>query len=369
MSPIKVIISGGGTGGHIFPAIAIANAIQVERPNAEILFVGAKGKMEMQRVPAAGYNIKGLWISGFQRRLTWKNLLFPIKLIVSWWTGRKIIRQFKPDVAIGVGGYASGPILKLANGAGVPTVLQEQNSYAGVTNRILGKSASLICVAYPNMESQFPNGKIQLTGNPVRKEFTQMSGKRERGIEHFGLDSSKKTLLVIGGSLGARTINHATQHMLDQLVRSDIQLVWQTGQSFADQAAALQEKYKGKGISIQPFIERMDLAYASADLVVSRAGAISVSELAVTGKATILVPSPNVAEDHQTKNAMTLVNHQAAVLVKDVEAVKELGKVVLDLIHNESKLELLSKQILSLAHRNAAEVIAQEVIKLIASKS
>jgi UDP-N-acetylglucosamine--N-acetylmuramyl-(pentapeptide) pyrophosphoryl-undecaprenol N-acetylglucosamine transferase len=363
--PLKVIISGGGTGGHIFPAIAIANALKAKAPGTEILFVGAEGRMEMEKVPAAGYKIVGLWISGLQRKLTVKNLSFPFKVLSSLVRAKKILREFEPDAVVGTGGYASGPMLRVASKKGVATLIQEQNSFPGITNKLLAKKVDRICVAYDGMEKYFPKEKIVLTGNPVRQDILDLRGKRERGLESFGLGGEKKILLVIGGSLGARTINESMALILDKLVEHNIQVLWQTGKGYAEKGKELEKKYAGKGIRIMEFISKMDHAYAVADAVVSRAGAISVSELCLVRKATILIPSPNVAEDHQTRNAMALVNHQAALLVKDAEAREKLGDAILGLMNDKSKKDRLEENIAKLAFSNSADVIASEVLQLI----
>lgn len=360
----KAIISGGGTGGHIFPAIAIANELKKQNPAIEILFVGAIGKMEMEKVPAAGYKIEGLWISGLQRKITLKNLSFPFKVISSLLKARKILRQFKPDVVIGVGGFASGPMLRAAAGKGIPTLVQEQNSYPGITNKILSKKVNKICVAYEGMEKWFPKDKIVLTGNPVREEIVRLEGKRERGLEFFGLNDNQPVLLVIGGSLGARTINESIEKNIDLFSSKNIQVIWQTGKAYYEQAKNAASKYEN--FKVYDFIAKMDLAYAVSDTVVSRAGAISVSELCLVKKPTILIPSPNVAEDHQTKNAMALVNHHAAILVKDVEARESLGKAVIDLIENEEQKNKLKISIANLGFNNSTEAIVgviNEIVK------
>lgn len=365
LTQLRVIISGGGTGGHIFPAIAIANALKLAHNNAEILFVGAEGRMEMEKVPAAGYNIEGLWISGLQRKLTLANLSFPFKVISSIMKAKKILKRFRPDVVIGTGGYASGPMLRVASNAGIPTLIQEQNSFPGITNKILAKKVDRICVAYEGMERFFPKEKLILTGNPVRQDILSLEGKRERGLEQFGLDANKKTLLVIGGSLGARTINESIAGMLDELAQNNIQLVWQTGKAYYPQAQEAVGRYEGKGIKAFDFITKMDLAYAVADAVVSRAGASSVSELCLVRKASILVPSPNVAEDHQTKNAMALVTHHAAVLVKDIESREKLAGEVIALMKDDVKRDKLEENIAKLAFQDSAKVIANEVLRLV----
>lgn len=364
MSSLRVIMSGGGTGGHIFPAIAIANAIKEKEPDAEFLFVGAKGKMEMEKVPAAGFNIEGLWISGFQRSLSLKNLSFPFKLMASMVRAHNIIREFKPDIVIGTGGFASGPILRAAASQRVPTVIQEQNSFPGITNKILGIRASKVCVAYDGMEQFFPKDKILVSGNPVRKEVIQIDGKRNDAISFFNLDTSKKTILVIGGSLGARSINLALKDQLQKIVDAGVQLVWQTGKtSFeeAKQAASGMED----NIKVHEFISSMDLAYAAADVVISRAGAIAISELCLVKKPVILVPLPHAAEDHQTKNAQALVDKDAGVLIKDSEAKDILVNQVLSLLKDENKLKSLTDNIGQMALNDAAGVIAEEVINIV----
>ncbi len=356
-------MSGGGTGGHIFPAIAIANALKARVPDAEFLFVGAEGRMEMEKVPAAGYKIEGLWISGLQRKLTLANLSFPFKVISSLIKAKKILRNFKPDAVIGTGGYASGPMLRVASNAGIVTVIQEQNSFPGITNKILAGKVNRICVAYNGMERFFPKEKIVFTGNPVRQDIMNLQGKRARAIEFFGLLEERKTLLIIGGSLGARTINQSIAAGLQAIVAAGYQVVWQTGKAFLPEAKKAAEGLNN--VFVSDFITKMDLAYAAADLVVSRAGASSVSELCLTGKASILVPSPNVAEDHQTKNAMALVDVNAAVLVKDVEAGSKLIKTVLDVFNDTDRVQELQINISKLATPNAAELIAGEILQLV----
>ncbi len=365
LNPLKIIISGGGTGGHIFPAIAIANAIKVLRPDTAFLFVGAKGKMEMEKVPAAGYRIEGLWISGFQRKISISNLAFPFKLIVSLLKARKIIKSFKPDAVIGTGGFASGPMLHVAARSGVVTLIQEQNSYPGITNKLLSKKADRICVAYAGMENYFPQEKILLTGNPVRQDISNLIGKRERGLEHFGLNGNKKIILVIGGSLGARTINESVVNCLETFEKNNYQLVWQTGKSFFDEAKQVAEQYKCKGVKVVDFIRKMDYAYAVADIVISRAGASSISELCLVKKPSILIPSPNVTADHQTKNAMALATYNAAIIVKDIDAREKLGIETVALINDSEKCKNLAKNIEKLAFHDSANVIATEVIRLI----
>ncbi|HLG04440.1 MAG TPA: undecaprenyldiphospho-muramoylpentapeptide beta-N-acetylglucosaminyltransferase [Bacteroidia bacterium] len=363
LSPFKFIISGGGTGGHIFPAIAIANALKNKLPDAQFLFVGARGRMEMQKVPLAGYRIEGLWISGLQRRLTLKNLAFPLKVISSLLKAKRILKSFLPDAVIGTGGYASGPMLRVAARAGVPTLIQEQNSFPGITNKILARHVDKICVAYDGMERFFPKEKIIFTGNPVRQDILNLEGKRARGMELFGLNGSKKTLLIIGGSLGAKTINESILEGFRKIVEKDIQIIWQTGKAFFEQAKQAAEGIKG--VFVADFITRMDYAYAAADLVVSRAGASTVSELCIVHKPCILIPSPNVAEDHQTKNALALINHQAAVLVRDSEAKAILTGKVLDLFNDPEFCSRLALNIAGLAVKNSAELIAGEVFSMI----
>ena len=367
----KFIISGGGTGGHIFPAISIANELKKRFPNAEILFVGALGKMEMERVPAAGYKIEGLPVSGFDRRNMLRNIKVLINLINSNIKAKQIIKRFRPDVVIGVGGYASFPVLQAAAKAGIPTLIQEQNSYAGLSNRHLGKKAKKICVAYDGMEKFFPIEKIVKTGNPVR-ELKIKNEELRMAYEHFGLSPDKKTLLVVGGSLGARTINNSIENgKLKIENETNIQVIWQTGKNFEIEQRA-KNKEQGQAndncqLSIVncQFINRMDYAYAIADLVISRAGASSISELCLLGKPAIFVPSPNVTEDHQTKNAMALVNCNAAIIVKDAEAQEKLVDTALDIIKNDLKLKELSKNIEKLAEKNSAERIVNEIEKLI----
>ncbi len=361
----RVIISGGGTGGHIFPALAIAQKIKETYPETEILFVGANGKMEMEKVPAAGFTIKGLDVVGFNRTKLWKNWNFPFKLLKSLNAAKSIVREFKPDIAIGVGGYASGPLLRQAGNLNVPTLLQEQNSYAGVTNKILAKKAKKICVAYDNMEQFFPKEKIVHTGNPVRKDILTITEKREQGIAHFNLDPNKKTILIIGGSLGARTINNSIKSNLKELGQKDVQIIWQTGKIYFDEMNSAVKESKIETVFPMAFIDRMDLAYAAADVVISRAGALSVSELCLVKKPCILVPSPNVAEDHQTKNAKSLVDKMAALMVKDVDAHTNLVPCVLSLLDNEAQMKELSRQIALLAKPNATEDIVKEIVKII----
>ncbi|MFC2107116.1 undecaprenyldiphospho-muramoylpentapeptide beta-N-acetylglucosaminyltransferase [Bacteroidota bacterium] len=367
----RIILSGGGTGGHIFPAIAIANALKVKLQDPEILFIGAKGRMEMEKVPKAGYNIKGLWISGLQRKLTAKNLLFPIKLISSLLKAKSIISSFKPDVVIGTGGYASGPTLRMASSKGIPCLIQEQNSFPGITNRLLSSRVSKICVAYDNMDKYFPQEKIIKTGNPVRKDITILKGKKEAGLKEFALSASKPILLIVGGSQGALSINLQIIEMIKTLIENDIQLLWQTGVHFADTAKEklneLKNEYHNADelIKIAPFIYQMDLAYSIADVVISRGGAIAISELCVAGKACILVPLPSAAEDHQTKNAQSLVDKKAAIMVRDNEMSDKLHDLALELLQNKEKQKVLSENILKMAIPDAADRIAEEVIKII----
>ena len=361
----KFIISGGGTGGHIFPAISIANALKKRLPDAEILFVGALGRMEMERVPAAGYPIEGLPISGLDRKNKLRNVNVLWNLLFSLVLARRIIRRFKPDAVIGVGGYASAPTLRAASALDVPTVLQEQNSYAGVTNKLLAKKAKRICVAYEGMEKFFPKDKIVLTGNPVRQDLFSIAQKTKEAFQFFGLDPKKKTILVVGGSLGARTINQSIIGGLESLAKADVQVIWQTGKFYIDNARKATESFASPNLLVTDFVTRMDLAYSIADLVVSRAGASSISELCLLAKPVILVPSPNVAEDHQTQNALALVRKDAAVMIRDVDAKEHLVAKALELITNEAELKRLSENILKLAEKNSADRIADEVIRLI----
>ncbi len=364
---MKVIISGGGTGGHIYPAIAIANALKQKIKDVEILFIGAKDRMEMEKVPAAGYKIKGLWISGLQRRLTAKNLLFPIKVISSLFQAKKIIDDFKPDVVIGVGGYASGPTLRAATYKGIPTLIQEQNSFPGITNRMLASKVTKICVAYEGMEKFFPKDKIILTGNPVRQNILDMTIDRKQAADFFGIDATKKTVLVIGGSLGARTINENIQEMIQNFVDADIQLIWQTGKYYFQIAQMSTYKSETKGIKVYDFIDKMNYAYTVADVIISRAGAIAISELCIVGKPVILIPSPNVAEDHQTKNAMALVDKNAAILVKDNVAQNNLNKELFNLLSNNDLQDGLSSNIKKMAYLDATEKIVDVVISITAN--
>ncbi len=363
----KVIVSGGGTGGHIFPAIAIANAIKKIKPDTEFLFVGAKGKMEMEKVPAAGFIIEGLWISGLQRRLTIDNLLFPVKVISSVIKSHALIKKFKADVVVGVGGYASGPLLYAATGRGIPALVQEQNSYPGITNKILASRVNTICVAYDGMERFFPKNKLILTGNPVRQDLLNLHGLKPAAAAFFNLKDGIKTVLVIGGSLGARTINESIASGIQKLMDEGVQVLWQTGKSYISEAKAISEKYPDR-LRVFDFVTRMDYAYAIADVVVSRAGATSISELCVVHKPCILVPSPNVSEDHQTKNSMAMVNQDAAMHVKDSEARATLVSTLLALLHDESRMQSLTTNIARLGKPDAAERIALEVLKLVKNK-
>lgn len=360
----RVIISGGGTGGHIFPAVAIADELKRQFPEIEILFIGAQGKMEMEKVPQAGYKIIGLPIVGLQRKLTLKNFLLPFKIIKSMMMARKTIKKFKPEVVIGVGGYASGPTLKMATMLGIPTLVQEQNSFAGKTNMLLAKKANVLCVAYEGMEKFFPKEKIVLTGNPVRFEVTQIEGKREEAFDYYGLNPAKKTILVIGGSLGAKTLNEAIIQQLEKIQSQDVQLVWQCGKLYYDNINNRLKDKDLKGVHLLQFISRMDLAYALADVVISRAGAISVSELCLINKPTILVPSPNVAEDHQTHNAMALVSRSAALLVKDVDANALLVDEALRLLNDTNMQSKLSANISLLGKPDATKDIVEEIKKI-----
>ncbi|MBK6947670.1 MAG: undecaprenyldiphospho-muramoylpentapeptide beta-N-acetylglucosaminyltransferase [Haliscomenobacter sp.] len=363
-SSVRIIISGGGTGGHIFPAIAIADAIKAKAPEAEILFVGAKGRMEMERVPKAGYPIKGLWISGFQRSLSAQNLLFPLKLASSLFSAWRILRSFRPQVAVGVGGFASGPLLDVATRMGIPALIQEQNSYAGVTNRLLAKRVQTICVAYSGMERYFPQEKLILTGNPVRTEVLSRQISKAEAVSFFGLDPQKPVVLLFGGSLGALALNEAAAEASEWLkARPEVQVIWQTGKLYFDR---FKETDAGRlpQVRIVPFLERMDMAYAAADLVICRAGALTISELCLIGKPAILVPSPFVAEDHQTKNARALADQEAAVMVKNSEAKANLWPEVFRLIDQPELRQNLAEKIKSLGKPDAAEDIAAEVLKL-----
>jgi UDP-N-acetylglucosamine--N-acetylmuramyl-(pentapeptide) pyrophosphoryl-undecaprenol N-acetylglucosamine transferase len=361
MKKPRFIISGGGTGGHIYPAVAIANELKSRFPEAEFLFVGAKDKMEMQKVPQAGYAIKGLWIAGIQRKITLDNAMFPLKLTSSLLNSFKIIKKFKPDVVIGTGGFASGAVLKVASMLGIPTVIQEQNSYPGITNKLLAKKANKICVAYENLERFFPKDKMILTGNPVRQDLINEASKSE-AVACFKLDANKKTLLVLGGSLGARRINQLIEKELDFLLSQNIQIIWQCGKLYLNDYSKHNEK---DNVQVVAFIDRMDFVYAAADVVISRSGASSVSELCIVGKPTIFIPSPNVAEDHQTKNAKAISDKNGAILIKESELETQFETIFSDLISNESKQLELSQNIKKLALPNATKQIADEIMKLV----
>ena len=361
MTNYKFILSGGGTGGHIYPAIAIANELKTQFPDAEFLFVGAQDKMEMQKVPQAGYEIKGLWIAGLQRKLTLQNLMFPLKLATSLLESRRIIKQFKPNVVIGTGGFASGPLLQAAGGAGIPTVIQEQNSFPGITNKLLSKKANAICVAYGNLERFFPKEKMVLTGNPVRQDLIDIESKRDEAIAFYGLDPNKKTLLVLGGSLGARRVNQLIEKELQNMLSQDVQIIWQCGKLYFDEY----KKHNQQHVRVVDFIERMDFVYAAADVIVSRAGASSVSELCIVGKPVIFIPSPNVAEDHQTKNAQAIVDAKGAILLKESELDSQFSIVFEALMKDQGKQKQLSDNIKKLAMPNATKVIVDQIKKLL----
>jgi len=361
MEKVKFILSGGGTGGHIYPAVAIANELKSRFPNAEFLFVGAKDKMEMQKVPQSGYKIEGLWIAGLQRKLTLQNAMFPFKLIDSLWKSRKILKKFKPNVVIGTGGFASGPLLQMANTLNIPTVIQEQNSFPGITNKLLSKKANKICVAYENLEQFFPKEKLILTGNPVRQDLINIESKKAEAIHYFNLDATKKTLLVLGGSLGARRVNQLIEKELKKIGSLDVQVIWQCGKLYFEDY----KKYNSENVQVLAFIDRMDLVYAAADIVISRAGASSVSELCIVGKPVIFIPSPNVAEDHQTKNAKSIVDKKGALMIKETELDSEFSLVFEALLKDQGKQEQLSKNIKLLALPNATKQIVDEIIKLI----
>ncbi|MBV1923534.1 MAG: undecaprenyldiphospho-muramoylpentapeptide beta-N-acetylglucosaminyltransferase [Flavobacteriaceae bacterium] len=361
MKPYKFIVSGGGTGGHIYPAVAIANELKEKYPDAEFLFVGAEDRMEMEKVPQAGYKIEGLWISGLQRSLSLKNLMFPFKLMSSLIKSRSIIKKFKPDAAIGTGGYASAPLLRVASNKGIPCLIQEQNSYAGITNKWLSNKAQSICVAYEGMEQFFPSEKIQLTGNPVRQDILDISSKREEAKAFFNLKENKKTLLILGGSLGARRINQLIDKSLSFFESLGIQVIWQCGKIYEDQ-------YVGKSsenVQVHTFLNRMDLAYAAADVIISRAGALSVSELCLAGKPVIFIPSPNVSEDHQTKNAQAICNKNAAILIKESELEERFENEFKELISSEEKQKTLSENIIKLGKPNATKDIVAQIEKLL----
>ena len=358
----KFIISGGGTGGHIYPAVAIANELKAQFPDATFLFVGAKDKMEMQKVPQAGYKIEGLWIAGLQRKITVQNAMFPIKLASSLLKSFFILKRFKPDVVIGTGGFASGAVLKVASMLGIPTVIQEQNSYPGITNKLLAKKANSICVAYENLERFFPKDKLHFTGNPVRQDLMEVASKKEEAIAYFKLDASKKTLLILGGSLCARRINQLIEKELDFLLQLDFQIIWQCGKHYLNEYSKYNEK---ENVQVTAFIDRMDLVYAAADVVISRSGASSVSELCIVGKPTIFIPSPNVSEDHQTKNAKAIVERGAAILIKESNLDDEFKIVFEAIVKDQGKLQNLTENIKKLAKPNATKAIVEEIKKVL----
>jgi len=368
-SNIRILIAGGGTGGHVFPAIAIADAFKALHPQTEFLFVGALGKMEMERVPKAGYRIEGLNIAGFHRPLNtrnaWRNISFPYKLLTSIWRAKSLVRRFAPDVVVGTGGYVSGPVVRAAQRKGIPTLIQEQNSHAGVTNKLLGAKANLVCVAYDGMEAYFPAKRIAFTGNPVRQDLLHIDNLREEGLRHFGLDSQKKTVVVLGGSLGARTLNTAMMAGTQLLAtHPELQVIWQCG-SFYSHLCGESETAQLPNVQVHAFIDRMDLLYAVSDVIVSRAGALSISELCLVARPVVLVPSPNVAEDHQTKNALSLVEKGAARLVRDADAEAQMLTEVLHVLHNESLAFSLTESIRQLARPQAAQQIAKAIETLV----
>ncbi len=365
MKPYKFIVSGGGTGGHIYPAIAIANGLKQRYPDAEFLFVGAKDRMEMQKVPKAGYDIKGLWISGIQRSLSLKNLMFPFKLISSLINSRRILKQFKPDVAIGTGGFASAPLLRVASNKGIPCLIQEQNSHAGITNKWLAKKVKTICVAYPRMDAFFPASKLVETGNPVRQDLINLSIDKTTALSHFGLDPNKKTLLVLGGSLGAGKINTLIKSHLEFIADSNLQLLWQCGAYYFEQYKDL----NAPGVLVTDFIYKMDAAYTVADFIISRAGALSVSELCLIGKPVIFIPSPNVAEDHQTKNAQAIAAHNACIHLPEKDAPSQFKTVFLDVLNSPEQQTELGAHIKQLAKPDATQKIVEEVVKLLNHKA
>lgn len=360
--PYHIMLSGGGTGGHIYPAIAIANALKERYPDAKFLFVGAQDRMEMEKVPQAGYDIEGLWISGLQRKLTLKNALFPFKVISSILKSKTLIKKFKPNVVIGTGGFASGPLLHVAASKGLPTLIQEQNSYPGITNKLLSKKAKSICVAYDGLERFFPKEKIKLTGNPVRQDLLHIASKREQAKAHFKLNADKLTVLVLGGSLGARRINELIASKLDFFKTKDVQVVWQCGKLYYETYKAYNST---QNVQVHAFLNAMDLAYAAADVIISRAGASSVSELCIVGKPVVFIPSPNVAEDHQTKNASALANKDAALLIKENDLDAEFEACFTTLLASKTQQEQLSKNIKTLALANATEDIVNEVALLL----
>tara|TARA_Y100001947_G_scaffold85618_2_gene72672 strand:+ start:2140 stop:3240 length:1101 start_codon:yes stop_codon:yes gene_type:complete len=362
---LRIILSGGGTGGHIYPAIAIADEVKRRYPDAQIKFVGAQDKMEMEKVPQAGYEIEGLWISGLQRKLTLKNLMFPFKLISSIRKSQRIIKDFKPNVAVGTGGFASGPLLHVANKQKIPTLLQEQNSFPGITNKILAKKANIICAAYDEVKRFFPQEKVKKTGNPVRQDLLNIDTKREEAQQFFKLDVDKKTVLVLGGSLGARRVNQLIAEYADKLKKEDIQLIWQCGKLYYEDY----KSYTEGTVQVHQFLNRMDLAYAAADVIISRAGAGSVSELCIVGKPVIFIPSPNVAEDHQTKNAMAVTKNEAAITIAETQLEEKFESAFFDLLENQSKQKELSRNIKKMALPNATSSIVDEIEKLIIRKA
>ena len=362
---LRIILSGGGTGGHIYPAIAIADEVKRRYPDAQIKFVGAQDKMEMEKVPQAGYEIEGLWISGLQRKLTLKNLMFPFKLISSIRKSQRIIKDFKPNVAVGTGGFASGPLLHVANKQKIPTLLQEQNSFPGITNKILAKKANIICAAYDEVKRFFPQEKVKKTGNPVRQDLLNIDTKREEAQQFFKLDADKKTVLVLGGSLGARRVNQLIAEYADKLKKEDIQLIWQCGKLYYEDY----KSYTESTVQVHQFLNRMDLAYAAADVIISRAGAGSVSELCIVGKPVIFIPSPNVAEDHQTKNAMAVTKNEAAITIAETQLEEKFESAFFDLLENQSKQKELSRNIKKMALPNATSSIVDEIEKLIIRKA
>ena len=361
MKPYKCIISGGGTGGHIYPAIAIADEIRERYPNTEFLFVGAKNRMEMTKVPAAGYPITGLWISGIERKISLKNFLFPFKLVVSLWKSLLIIRAFRPDVVVGTGGFASGPLLYMASKKNIPTLIQEQNSYAGITNKWLSKSVDRICVAYQNMERFFPKSKIVITGNPVRKNLREMKVSQAFAHQKMGLHSDKKTLLVLGGSLGARRINQLIEAQLDFFKEQNVQVVWQCGKFYSNEY----KRYSSQSVQVKAFIDEMNIAYAAADIIISRAGASAVSELCIVGKPVIFIPSPNVSEDHQTKNAKAIVDKKAAVMIKESELDHQFKSVFSELLNDNKHVENLKTNLKKMALPKATNAIVNEIETLL----
>ncbi len=364
-SNLKIIISGGGTGGHVFPAIAIANELKNIDPSIDILFVGAKGKIEMEKVPKAGYPIKSLWISGFHRKLTLRNLLFPLKLLFSLFKAFWIVKTYKPQVVVGVGGFASGPVLQVANMLGIPTLLQEQNSYAGVTNKLLARKADKICVAYDKMDRYFPSDKIILTGNPIRQDLKELDKFKEQALDYFGFSKEKKTLVLMGGSLGARALNEGMAESFEILKKHpEMQILWQAGKLYIDEFTESKTAHL-ENVKIVAFIDRMDLAFAMADVTITRAGASTISELCITGKAAVLVPSPNVAEDHQTQNANALAEKDAAILVANAEVNEKMIATALSVLENSELKNELQSNILKLAKPNASQLIAEEVLSLV----